>query len=135
MRREAPQDVLFVAYFAEIQAVRVDVANLAELPCLEDLLQLPHARVVLEQMPDHEDQSGALRRRRNLSRLVRRLGHGLLDEAVLARRERRQRKRGVRGHVGGDDHCVESVVGEQVVEARREEGARKLRSPARESLL
>ena len=91
--------------------------------------------MVLEQVPDHEHQSGGLRRRRNLSRLVRRLGHGLLDEAVLTRRECRQRERGVRGHVGGDDHGVESVVGEQVVEARREEGARKGRPPSLESLL
>src|SRR4051794_13103662 len=87
VRAQAPQRVLLRAQLPEVQPVSVDVVDVAELARPGDLLEFVYARVVLQQMPDHQDPAGRARR------LARALGVGgglrerLLYEAVLARLE------------------------------------------------
>ena len=50
MRAEAPERVLVLAHLAQVQPVRIDVADVAQLAGVDDLLQLRHAGVVLEQV-------------------------------------------------------------------------------------
>ena len=59
VRAEAPQRVLVGAQLAEVQAVGVDVVDVAELARVGDLLELAHARVVLEQVADHQHAAGS----------------------------------------------------------------------------
>ena len=102
--------------------MRVDVADLAELAGVDDLLQLRDARVVLEQVADHQHAVG-----RFGCCLDHALGVGdrlrqrLLDEAVLAGLEApRAASVGVRRHGGREHDRVELRVGEQVVEVAGE---------------
>ena len=95
-------------------------------------LSLRDARVVLEQVPDHQRAPGGLGRGDGALGLGDRLGERLLDEAVLAGAEHALGELGVRGHRGGEGDGVERVVGEQVVE-RRPCGARGSAAPTRSS--
>ncbi len=63
VRAEAPERVLVGAQLAQVQAVAVDVVDLAQLAGVGQLLELLHARVVLEQVPDHQHAAGLARRR------------------------------------------------------------------------
>ena len=116
MRAERPERVLVGAQLAEVEPVAVDVVDVAELARVGDLLQLDHARVVLEQVADHQDLARALGRGRDLLGVGDGLRQRLLDEAVLAGLERLEREVGVGRHRRGDDHRVERVVGEQIVD-------------------
>ncbi len=84
MRAKAPERVLLRAQLAEVEAIAVDVIQIAQLPLVEQLLQPVDRRVVLEQMADHQDLP------RPLGGRDRRFGLGggrrerLLDKAVLA---------------------------------------------------
>ena len=65
--------------------LRVDVVDVAELARVDDLLQLAHARVVLEQVADHQHARRPRRGRLDHALGLRgRLRQRLLDEAVLA---------------------------------------------------
>ena len=68
VRPEAPQRVLVGAQLAEVQAVAVDVADVAQLARVGDLLELVDAGVVLQQVPHHQHLArpplGARRRAR-----------------------------------------------------------------------
>ena len=54
VRAERPQRVLVRAQLAEVEAVRVDVVQVAELAGVGDLLERRDGRVVLEQVADHQ---------------------------------------------------------------------------------
>ena len=58
VRAERPQRVLVGAQLAEVEPVRVDVVDVAELAGVGDLLELGDAGVVLEQVADHQDPAG-----------------------------------------------------------------------------
>jgi hypothetical protein len=61
---QAPQRILVGARLPQVQAIRVDVVHVAEFAAVHDLLELPHPRVILEQVPDHKKPStSALRRK------------------------------------------------------------------------
>src|SRR5439155_50673 len=49
---EAPERVLVLADLAQVQPLRIEVVQIAERACIEDLLQLPYPRVV-EPDPSH----------------------------------------------------------------------------------
>src|SRR3954463_16020729 len=81
---ERPQRVLVRSQLPEVEPVRVDVVDVAELAGVGDLLQLLDARVVLEQVADHEHATRLLGRGDDTLRLRHGLRQRLLDEAVLA---------------------------------------------------
>ena len=135
VRAERPQGVLVRPQLAQVQPVRVDVVDVAELARLGDLLQLLDARVVLEQVSDHQHPAGVARGVRNLLGLGRGLREGLLHEAVLARLEHACRQLGMARHVRGHDDRVEIGVGEQLVQFTGLAHTRKLSARARTCLL
>ena len=110
------------AQLAEVEAVPVDVVDVAEVAGVRDLLQLDHAGVVLEQVADHQHRARALGRGGDLLGIGRRLRERLLDEAVLARLQRLERQAGVGRH-GRGDHDARR--------ARRRPAARPRRSMPR----
>ena len=122
MRAEAPERILVGAQLAEIEAVRVDVADLAELAARDDVGEPAHPRVVLEQVSDHQDAAVALSRRDRRLCVTHRLREGLLDEAVLASVQHANRELSMRRHRRREHHTVELGVGEQLVERIGEAG-------------
>ena len=61
MRAQRPQRVLVGAELPQVQPVGVDVVDVAQLARVGELLELVHARVVLEQVADHEHLAGVAR--------------------------------------------------------------------------
>ena len=61
VRPQAPERVLVGAQLAEVEAVGIQVVQVAELARVGDLLEVLHARVVLEQVPDHQHAAGVAR--------------------------------------------------------------------------
>jgi hypothetical protein len=133
---EAPEGVLVRSQLAQVQAVAVDVVDLvAQLARIRQLLQLLHAGVILEQVPDHQDAPVLLCRANGALGVGDRLRERLLDEAVLAglqnahgeirmrRDRRRQRDR------------VELRIGEQLVEVGNHPRCREHRGHAVTPLL
>ena len=96
---EAPQRVLVGAQLAEVEAVAVDVVDRRRArPSSASSLSLRDARVVLEQVADHQHAARRLGGRGNGALGVGdRLGERLLDEAVLAGLEHRDGELGVVG--------------------------------------
>ena len=99
--------------------------DVAELAGVDDLLQLRDARVVLEQVADHQRAPALLRRGDRLLRVGDRLRQRLLDEAVLARAQHALGERGVARDGGGEDDGVELLVGEQLLQIAGEARARE----------
>ena len=116
---ERPERVLVLADLAEVLAVAVDDEHLAELPVVDQLLQLLHGRVVEEEMARHEDEPARLGEPDQLLHLRGPHRRRLLDEDVLAGLERRARERVVRRDGGRDHDGVDVVRGEQLVEVAR----------------
>ncbi len=84
MGAEAPERVLVCPQLAEVQAVAVDVVDLPELTAISQLLELLHARVVLQQVADHQHPVCGQPGIDGPLCVGDRLGERLLDEAVLA---------------------------------------------------
>src|SRR5436190_22313657 len=55
VRSETPQRILFTPYFAEVQAVGVDVLDAAEFARIDQFFKLVDGGVKLQEMADHED--------------------------------------------------------------------------------
>ena len=119
MRAERPQRVLVGPQLAEVQPVPVDVQDPAEVAAVDELLELDDARVVLEQVADHQHAIRGSRRGDDRLGVGHGLRHRLFHEAVLARRQDALRERGVRRHGRGEDDGVERVVGEHLVQIVR----------------
>src|SRR3954451_18852816 len=113
---ERPERVLVLADLAEVLAVAVDDEHVAELPLVDQLLQLLHCRVVEQEVTRHEDERARLGEGDQLLHLGGLHRRRLLDEDVLAGRERRACKRVVRRHGGRDHDRVDLVRREQLVE-------------------
>src|SRR5215210_2606924 len=125
VRAERPQRVLVRPQLAEVEAVGVDVVDVAELARVGDLLELGDAGVVLEQVADHQDPPGLGSRGHGALAVGDGLRQRLLDEAVLARAQHLLGQRGVGRHGGGEHDGVELRVAEQVAEVGREARARE----------
>ena len=119
VRAQAPERVLVGAQLAEVQAVAVDVVDVAQLAGVRDLLELVDARVVLQQVPDHEHLARAPRGLDDALGVGDGLGERLLDEAVLARIEDAHGQLGVARHRRGQHDGVELGIGEQIVDLDR----------------
>ena len=113
---------------------RVDVADLADVAAVDDLLDLADRRRVEEGVPDHEDEPLALGDGDQFLALRGRRGHRLLDEDVLAGEERRLGEREVEAHRGGDDHRVDLLVIDQLVSVRDAFDARVERGDVAQAL-
>ena len=119
VRAEAPERVLVRAQLAEVQAVAVDVVELAELAAVDQLLQALDRGVVLEQVADHQDPAGAARPPRRRARRRRRSSPAASRRSsACPPRATRDRELGVGGHGRGEHDRVELGVVEQVLEAR-----------------
>jgi hypothetical protein len=119
---ERPERVLVGAQHAQVEPVGVDVAHVAQLAAVHELLERLDARVVLEQVADHQHAIGRARRRHHLLGLLDRLGERLLDEAVLAGLQHPHRERSVRRHRRGQRDRVQRLVGQQLVQRGRHAG-------------
>ncbi len=99
--------------------------DIAELAGVDYLLELSHARVVLEEVPDHQaPAAGAIGVEHALG-LECSEGERLLHEAGLACLQDSGGKLRVRGHRSGHRDCVQGGVGQQVVQLGREASTRK----------
>src|SRR5215210_6777379 len=96
VRPQRPERILVRPVLAQVQAVRVDVAELAQLTGAHERLELLDPGVVLEQVPDHQDAPGRPSGLDHSLRLLLGPRERLLHEAVLAGRNRGQRQLGVR---------------------------------------
>ena len=134
MGPEAPERVLVRPQLPEVEPVAVDVAKLAELTRVHDLLQREHARVVLEQVPDHQQPPRLGGGRNRQLRVGDRLRKRLLDEAVLARLEHPGGERRVRRHRRREHDRVERGVAQQLIEVAGEARRGKLAGEALASL-
>ena len=90
--------------------------HLSELPRIDERLEAVDARVVFEQVPDHQHAAVLASHAHGLLRLRGRLGQRLLHQYMLSRFEAAAGQVGVRGHRRGDDHGLEGVVLEQLVD-------------------
>jgi hypothetical protein len=135
VRSQRPERVLVRAQLAQIQAVAVDVVDVAELARVGDLLELDDSRVVLEEVPDHQDLAGRFGSGHDLLGVGCRLRDRLLDEAVLARFEHLDRQGRMGRHRRCDDYRVNGVVGQQLADLGRAADAGKTSGPAVERLL
>ncbi len=104
---ERPQSVLVLAELAEVLAVPVEVEHVAELPGLDQLLELRHRRVIEQQVSREEDEAALLRERDKLVGLRGRERRRLLDEDVLTGLERPAGELVMRRHRRGDDDGLE----------------------------
>jgi len=127
---ERPERVLVLADLAEVLAVPVDVENVAELAGADQLLQANDARVVEQEVARHQHAAVLLGTRDELLDLAAGQRRRLLDEHVLARFERALRELRVRHDRRRDDHRLQRVVGEHLVEVGRQARIRIARSEA-----
>ena len=104
---ERPERVLVRADDAEVLAVAVHAEHLAELARVDELLQLPHARVVEQEVARHEHEVAVGRDRDELVDLLGPHRGRLLDEHVLPRLERLLRKCVVRRYRRRDDDAFD----------------------------
>ena len=125
---ERPQRVLVGAQLPEVQAVGVDVVDVAELTVGGDPLEHRDARVVLEQVTDHEDPVRRGGRGDGPLGVGDGLGERLLDEAVLAGGQHALGQRRVGRHRGGEHDGIDALVREHVVERRGASRARVRRT-------
>ena len=117
---EAPECVLIRPQLAEVQAVAVDVVDaVAQLAGVEQLLELLHAGVILEQVADHQKPAAGAGGCQRALGVGHRLRERLLDKAVLARLQRALRKTSMGRHRRRDHDGVQTSVVEQLVELRR----------------
>ena len=116
VRAEAPERVLVRAQLAQVEAVAVDVVDVAELAGVGDLLQLLEPGWYSSRWPDHQHPARLRGRRDHALGVGRRLRQRLLDEAVLAGRQHALGQLGVGRHRRGDHDRVELGVGQQLVE-------------------
>ena len=128
MGREIPHDARVLLMEAEVDAAHRDEVDLAELTGLQQIANAVHRRAVEEGMPWHENAAGLLRFARQVERIVRRAGEGLLDEHMLSGRQRRAGDGVVGRDRRRDGHCLDRVVGEDLVQVGGENEARVARA-------
>ena len=126
---ERPERVLVRADDAEVLAVAVDAEHLAQLASVDQLLQLLDARVVEQQMAGHQDEVALRGEPDQLVHLGCAHRGRLLDEHVLAGRQRLLRQLVVSRHRRGDHYGLKCLVGQHFVESR---GGFRLRKPSSE---
>ena len=126
MGREVPKRVDVLPDLAEVQALGVDVTDVAELAGVDVVLDLPDRRVEQEDVPDHERRRSSGRQLDQVLTLGARHRQRLLDEDVLSGQEGPSGERVMGDDRGGDDDSVDVVVGEHVVEVGHERAIRVL---------
>ena len=119
---ERPERVFVLADLAEVLAVAVDDEHVAELPVVDQLLQLLDGWVIEQEMAGHEDEPAILGEADQLLHLDGPHCRGLLHEDVLAGLERRARERVMRRDGRRDHDGVDVGGGEQLVEVARHPG-------------
>ena len=92
VRTEAPERVLVGAELAEVEALGVQVVDVAEVALFDQVGELADPGVVTEQVPDHQGQVALGGQGHDALSQGRVLGQRLLDEAVLARLQRPDRQ-------------------------------------------
>ena len=85
VRSEVPQGIDILTNDAQVQALGVDVIDIAQLARVDIGLHLAHSRVVEKHMPDHEDKPLRVGQFHKLAGFFRGSGQGFLHEDVLAR--------------------------------------------------
>ena len=111
---ERPQRVLVRPHDAEVLPVAVHAQHLAELPRVDQLLQLQHRGVVQEEMARHQHEVSRLGECDELVHLRGARCRRLLDQDVLTGIERTLRELVVRRHRGRDHDRVDGVVREHL---------------------
>ena len=131
VRREAPEDVFFGPDLADVQAVRIEIVDLAERAVSNQPLQPENGRVVLQDVADH--QHTAFRSRQLHQRLaVHHVdGERLLDEHVFARLQCRLRHLVVRHGRRRQRHTPDRGIVQEIVEVAVERDVRVLIAAAR----
>ena len=113
---QAPERVLLGAQLAQVQAVAVDVVDVAQLAVGGQAVQHLQPGVVLQEVTDHQDPVRLGGRRHHALGVGHGLGQRLLDEAVLARGQHPLGDRRVGGHRRGHRHRVQGGIGQQLVQ-------------------
>src|ERR1043166_5366094 len=124
VRGQVPDDVHVVLEQAEVDAHRVEVEQVADLPRRDQLLDAAHRARVDEGVVNHQGEAARFGQRDQFFGLADAGREGLFDEDVLARFERGTGERVVRGDGRGDDNGVEAGVGEQLPVIGRGAGRR-----------
>ena len=115
MGRERPEDVLLGADLPEVQAIRVDVLDAAELSLVDQALEPQDGGVVPEQVANHEHSSVARGEARELFTLLDRKAQRLFDEYVLARHKGSADQLPMRLCGGGDRHTADLGIREDLI--------------------
>ena len=121
---ERPEHVLVRADLAQVHAVAVHVAHVAQLAGVDQLAQLLDAGMEAQQVADHQHEAAARDEVAQLVRLGGRPGHRLLDHDVLAGQDRPPGELEVRRHGRRQHHRAHVGVGQDIVVARGEAGLR-----------
>ena len=124
MRTEAPERVLVGAELAEVEALGVQVVDVAEVALFDQVGELADPGVATEQVPDHQGQVALGGQGHDALSQGRVLGQRLLDEAVLARLQRPDRQVPVGRDGRRDRHRLQLGVREQLVKIGGEVGVR-----------
>ena len=119
VRREVADHAVGLV-LAEVHPRRGDEVDLAELVLLDQLADLVDGRAVEERVARHQHEPALLGQLDELDRVVGRRGQRLLDQHVLAGLQRALGDRIVRAGRSGDDHRVDVVAREHVVEVARD---------------
>ena len=120
VRPEAPERILIHADPAEVQPLAVEVKQIADLACGDEVLHFDDGRMIQEEMSHHQAATGAASQTDQVLGFGRLQGHRLLDQDVLSRLKGSARLPVMlRGERGDDDGIHRTILHDIVVLCRR----------------
>ena len=124
VRAEVPDRVDVGAHAAEVEPLRVDVVDLAQLAAAHQLVHVLDCRAEAEGVADHQREAALPRIGAERAAVAGRESERLFDQDVLSSLERFARELDVCRRVGGDDDGVDRLVLERLCERGRRPGGR-----------
>ena len=118
MGREIPGHIDVFLKQAKVKAPRVDIADVANVPRLDDIDDFAHDRGIKKGMADHQHETLAGGDIDQLLTFCRARCHRLFDQRVLSRKQAGLSKRKMMLNGCGDDNCIEIHAIKHMIVAR-----------------
>ena len=118
VRSEVPGDVDVFLEQPQIQTPRADVADVADVPLVNDFFHFPHDGRIEKRMAGHQHQAVLGGDVHQLFALLDGTGHRFFNESVFARKQGSLGHWIVGAHAGGDGHGIQIDAVEHVVVVR-----------------